>query len=55
MLIKHIKVSGLLSFGVKGIDLCMNDLTVHIGPNGSGKSNLSVLHFSSCAAQLANR
>lgn len=40
MLIKHIKVSGLLSFGAQGIDLSMNDLTVLIGPNGSGKSNL---------------
>lgn len=40
MLIKHIKVSGLLSFGVQGIDLSMNNLTVLIGPNGSGKSNL---------------
>jgi predicted ATPase len=40
MLIKHIKVSGLLSFGAQGIDLSMNNLTVLIGPNGSGKSNL---------------
>ena len=40
MLIKHIKVSGLLSFGAQGIDLSMNSLTVLIGPNGSGKSNL---------------
>jgi predicted ATPase len=40
MLIKHIKVSGLLSFGAKGINLSMNNLTVLIGPNGSGKSNL---------------
>lgn len=40
MLIKHIKVSGLLSFGPKGIDLPMRPLNVLIGPNGSGKSNL---------------
>ncbi len=40
MLIKHLKVSGLLSFGPKGIDLPMRNLNVLIGPNGSGKSNL---------------
>lgn len=40
MLIKHIKVSGLLSFGPKGIDLPMRKLNVLIGANGSGKSNL---------------
>ncbi|MES2708768.1 MAG: AAA family ATPase [Verrucomicrobiota bacterium] len=40
MLIKNIKVSGLLSFGPKGIDLPMRKLNVLIGPNGSGKSNL---------------
>lgn len=40
MLIKNIKVSGLLSFGAKGINLSMKNLTVLIGPNGSGKSNL---------------
>jgi predicted ATPase len=38
--IRHIKVSGLLSFGPHGIDLPLEDLTVLIGPNGSGKSNL---------------
>lgn len=40
MLIQHLKVSGLLSFGHKGIDLPMRKLNVLIGPNGSGKSNL---------------
>lgn len=40
MLIQHLHVSGLLSFGHKGIDLPMRKLNVLIGPNGSGKSNL---------------
>jgi predicted ATPase len=40
MLIKQLKVSGLLSFGPTGIDLPMRNLNVLIGPNGSGKSNL---------------
>jgi predicted ATPase len=40
MLIDHIKVSGLLSFGQRGIDLPLQNLNVLIGPNGSGKSNL---------------
>lgn len=40
MLIKHLKVSGLLSFGPEGIDLPLGRLNVLIGPNGSGKSNL---------------
>jgi predicted ATPase len=40
MLIHRLKVSGLLSFGHKGIDLPMRKLNVLIGPNGSGKSNL---------------
>lgn len=40
MLIRNIKVSGLLSFGPNGIDLPMMGLNVLIGPNGSGKSNL---------------
>ena len=40
MLIRRLKVSGLLSFGPKGIDLSMEPLNVLIGPNGSGKSNL---------------
>lgn len=40
MLIQHLKVSGLLSFGPDGIDLPMRPLNVFIGPNGSGKSNL---------------
>lgn len=39
MLIQHIKASGLLSFGPKGIDLPLRPLNVLIGPNGSGKSN----------------
>ena len=40
MLIKRLKISGLLSFGPQGIDLPMEPLNVFIGPNGSGKSNL---------------
>jgi predicted ATPase len=39
MLIRHLKVSGLLSFGPQGIDLPLRPLNVLIGPNGSGKSN----------------
>lgn len=39
MLIHHLKVSGLLSFGPKGVDLPLQALNVLIGPNGSGKSN----------------
>jgi predicted ATPase len=40
MLIKRLRVSGLLSFGPTGIDLPLGSLSVLIGPNGSGKSNL---------------
>ena len=40
MMIHRLKVSGLLSFGPRGIDLPMEPLNVLIGPNGSGKSNL---------------
>jgi len=40
MLLKHIKVLGLLSFGPHGIDLPLTKLNVLIGPNGAGKSNL---------------
>lgn len=40
MLIRQLRVSGLLSFGPKGIDLPLKNLNVLIGPNGSGKSNL---------------
>lgn len=40
MLIRNLKVSGLLSFGEQGIDLRLGKLNVLIGPNGSGKSNL---------------
>jgi predicted ATPase len=40
MLIKHLKVSGLLSFGPTGMELDLGKLNVLIGPNGSGKSNL---------------
>lgn len=39
MLIKELKVSGLLSFGPLGISLPLGNLNVLIGPNGSGKSN----------------
>lgn len=40
MLIRNLKISGLLSFGEQGIDLGLEKLNVLIGPNGSGKSNL---------------
>ena len=40
MLIRRLKVAGLLSFGPQGIDLPLGPLNVLIGPNGSGKSNL---------------
>ena len=40
MLIRRLRVSGLLSFGPSGIDLPMEPLNVLIGANGSGKSNL---------------
>jgi predicted ATPase len=40
VLIRNLRVSGLLSFGEKGIDLPLGRLNVLIGPNGSGKSNL---------------
>ena len=39
MLIRRLEISGMLSFGPKGIDLPMEPLNVLIGPNGSGKSN----------------
>ena len=38
-LIHRLKISGMLSFGPRGIDLPMEPLNVLIGPNGSGKSN----------------
>ncbi|MER2600486.1 MAG: AAA family ATPase [Caldilineales bacterium] len=40
MLIKELKVAGLLSFAPQGIILPLRNLNVFIGPNGSGKSNL---------------
>ena len=40
MPIRRLTVTGLLSFGPRGVDLPMEPLTVLIGPNGSGKSNL---------------
>ncbi len=39
MLLKKLKVNGLLSFGPEGIDLPLRNLNVFIGANGSGKSN----------------
>ena len=39
MLVRRLKVTGLLSFGPTGIDLPMEPLNVLVGPNGSGKSN----------------
>ena len=40
MLLRSLRVTGLLSFGLRGIDLTLEPLNVLIGPNGSGKSNL---------------
>ena len=40
MLLRRLKVSGMLSFGPKGLDLPLQPLNVLIGANGSGKSNL---------------
>jgi len=40
VLIHHMSVEDLLSFGAAGIDLPLGALNVLIGPNGSGKSNL---------------
>ena len=39
-MMRRLKVSGMLSFGPKGLDLPLEPLNVLIGPNGSGKSNL---------------
>ncbi len=39
MLLKKLKVAGLLSFGPDGVDLPLRKLNVFIGANGSGKSN----------------
>lgn len=39
MLIRTIRISGLLSFGPEGVDVPLQNLNVLIGPNGSGKSN----------------
>ena len=39
VLIRRLKISGMLSFGPEGVDLPMEQLNVLIGPNGSGKSN----------------
>ena len=48
LLIRRLKISGMLSFGPQGINLPMESLNVLIGPNGSGKSNfieaLALLH-----------
>lgn len=38
-LVRHIKASNILSFGVDGLDMPLGNLNVLIGPNGSGKSN----------------
>jgi len=40
VLIRRLKIRGLLSFGPEGIDLPVKNLNVFIGPNASGKSNL---------------
>ena len=40
ILLSHLKVAGLLSFGSESMDLPLKRLNVLIGPNGSGKSNL---------------
>lgn len=51
MLIRNLKISRLLSFGPKGIDLPMRPLNVLIGANGCGKSNfievLNLLRYAS--------
>ena len=39
MLLRRLKLSGLLSFGPRGVDLPLAPLNVLIGANGSGKSN----------------
>ena len=39
-MLRRLKLSGLLSFGPKGVDLPLAPLNVLIGANGSGKSNL---------------
>ncbi len=39
-MLKHLKITNLLSFGDPGLDLELGPLNVLIGPNGSGKSNL---------------
>ena len=39
LLIRRLKISGMLSFGPEGTELPMQPLNVLIGPNGSGKSN----------------
>lgn len=40
MLIQHLSVKNLLSFGDQGMDLSLKPLNVLVGPNGSGKSNV---------------
>lgn len=39
MLLRRLKIAGLLSFGPEGIDLPLERLNVLIGANGAGKSN----------------
>ena len=54
-LLKRLKVSGLLSFGPKGVDLPLEPLNVLVGPNGSGKSNLleAIALLRSAASEFA--
>ena len=54
-LLRRLKVSGLLSFGPKGVDLPLEPLNVLVGPNGSGKSNLleAIALLRSAASELA--
>lgn len=40
MLIRFLRISGLLSFGREGLIVPLRSLNVLIGPNGSGKSNM---------------
>ena len=39
-MMRRIRLQNILSFGLDGVELEMEPLTVLIGPNGSGKSNL---------------
>ena len=44
MLIKKLKIAGLLSFGPAGMELPLHNLNVLIGPNGSGTQLVVTTH-----------